>query len=227
MIFHHEILRGGQPEALRLLTPFVTSRGFYLGGGTALALLVGHRLSVDFDWFTGERLGDPLRLAVELREAEIPFETTSMERGTLHGTISGVRISFLEYRYPFIRSTVSATEFGIEIASPEDLACMKLSAVAQRGSRKDFVDIFVLERNWFRLEDMIGFYREKYSVSDIAHLLYGLSYFDDADSEPMPVCLWDIEWNQVKRSIKEWVKSASTLKSGQLSTSTKEPPHAG
>ena len=213
MILYPEILRGGQAEALRMLAPFVSSRGFYLGGGTALALLVGHRLSVDFDWFTGEQFGDPLRLAEELREAGIPFETSSTERGTLHGTVSGVQVSFLEYRYPLLRPTVSAAEIGVEIASPVDLACMKLSAVSQRGSRKDFVDIYMLVQIWFSLDDMIGFYREKYAVSDIAHLFYGLSYFDDADREPMPICLWRIEWNEVKQSIKEWVKTAANLKS--------------
>jgi hypothetical protein len=67
MSFHEEILTAGQRKALRLLGPSSTAEGFYLAGGTAIALHLGHRRSVDFDWFLGVRMADPLRLAGEIR----------------------------------------------------------------------------------------------------------------------------------------------------------------
>ena len=69
---------------------------YYLGGGTTIAIYLGHRHSVDLDWFTEEGITDPMRLAQNIRDKGIPFVTGQIERGTLHGTISGVRISFLE-----------------------------------------------------------------------------------------------------------------------------------
>lgn len=201
--FHDEILSDVQAVVLKTLAPFSQENGFYLGGGTAVALILGHRKSIDFDWFTPNHVTDPVLLAGELREGGIPFETSSIDRGTLHGAVSGVRVSFLEYRYPLLKPTETWQEYGCAIASPDDLACMKLAAVAQRGSRKDFIDIYALTENLFTLPEMLEFYKNKYSVRDVSHVLYGLSYFDDADREPMPICLQKIDWRAVKKRIAE------------------------
>ncbi|NIQ96181.1 MAG: nucleotidyl transferase AbiEii/AbiGii toxin family protein, partial [Desulfuromonadales bacterium] len=67
-----------------------------------------------------------------------------MERGTLHGTVAGIRVSFLEYRYPLLQPLVPWATYGFSLASLEDLACMKLSAIAQRGAKKDFIDLHAL-----------------------------------------------------------------------------------
>lgn len=201
--FHNEILSDVQAVVLKALAPFSQEQGFYLGGGTAVAIMLGHRKSIDFDWFTLDHIPDPVLLAGKLREAGVLFQTGSIDRGTLHGTVSGVRVSFLEYRYPLLKPTETWPEYGCVIASPDDLACMKLAAVAQRGSRKDFIDIYALTENLFTLPEMLEFYRNKYSVRDISHVLYGLSYFDDADREPMPLCLWNTDWKAVKKRISE------------------------
>jgi len=179
---------------------------FYLGGGTAIALCLGHRHSIDFDWFSGEKITDPLRLAQDIRDKGIPFVTGQIDRGTLHGTISGIRMSFLEYRYPLLKPLVSYSDDLCQIASLEDLACMKLSAIAQRGSKKDFVDIYAIGLKCFSLKDMIGFYQEKYAARDMGHILYGMTYFDDADKERMPKMYWDVDWKTVKKTIQGWVK---------------------
>lgn len=179
---------------------------FYLGGGTALAIYFGHQHSVDLDWFTEKRITDPLHLAQDIRDKGIPFVTGQVERGTLHGTISGIRVSFLEYRYQLLKPLTSWPQFICQIASLEDLACMKLSAIAQRGSKKDFVDIYSLVLKYIPLKDMFRHYQQKYSVEDIAHALYGLSYFDDADKERMPKMFWEIEWRTIKKTIQGWVR---------------------
>ncbi|MBS3920107.1 MAG: nucleotidyl transferase AbiEii/AbiGii toxin family protein [Deltaproteobacteria bacterium] len=181
-------------------------RHFYLGGGTAIALCLGHRHSIDFDWFSGERIADPLHLAEDIRDKGSPFVTGQIDRGTLHGTISGIRMSFLEYRYPLLKPLIFYSEDLCQIASLEDLACMKLSAIAQRGSKKDFLDVYALGLRRISLKNMVQLYQKKYSVQDTAHILYGLSFFDDADKERMPKMYWDVDWRTVKKTIQGWVK---------------------
>ncbi|MBI4640768.1 MAG: nucleotidyl transferase AbiEii/AbiGii toxin family protein, partial [Candidatus Tectomicrobia bacterium] len=183
VIFHEKILTAVQKKVLQQLGSIITQWQFYLVGGTALAVHFGHRHSVDLDWFTGEQITDPMRLAQEIRDEGIPFLTGQIERGTLHGTVSGVRVSFLEYQYRLLNPPVVWPEFGCLIASLEDLACMKLSAVAQRGAKKDFIDIYALGLKHCSLWDMLRLYQQKYSIEDIGHLLYSLTYFSDADRE--------------------------------------------
>ena len=206
MSFHVEVLSDEQRLLLPILGAFAKSNSFYLGVGTAVALYLGHRKSVDFDWFSGESFGDSLVLAEHLRQNGISFETGQTSRGTLHGLAENVRVSFFEYPYPRISEPVSWPEFSVEIASLDDLACMKLSAVAQRGSRKDFVDLFAISVEYKPLADLLELYRRKYSSQDIAHVLIGLTYFDDADEEPSPLLLRDMPWNSVKREFERWSK---------------------
>lgn len=204
--FHPEVLHAVQKRVLWHLGAVMTRWQFYLAGGTSLALHLGHRHSVDLDWFTGERMADPMRLAQDIRQKEIPLVTGQIERGTLYGTVSGVRVSFLEYQYPRLKPLVSWPESGCLIASVEDLACMKLSALTQRGAKKDFVDIYALGLRYKPLQEILRLYQQKYSVEDVTHVLYGLTYFDDADKERMPKMLWDTDWRTIKKTIQGWVR---------------------
>jgi hypothetical protein len=188
----------------------MAAQNFYLGGGTALAIHLGHRRSVDFDWFTRERLADPLRLAQDLNDQGIAFVTRSVDRGTLHGAVSGVQVSFLEYRYALLQSLVVWPMFGCALASLADLACMKLSALAQRGAKKDFVDIYALGIQYCSLPDMLSWYQQKYAVTDFTHVLYSLTYFDDADRERMPRMFWESSWRTIKKTIAQWVRNLDT-----------------
>lgn len=207
MSFHPEILTPRQREVLRSLGSPVSRHGFHLGGGTAIALHLGHRRSVDFDWFRQPLLEDPLELARDLQEEGIPFVTGWTRRSTLYGTVRGVRVSFFQFRYRFLRPLILWPEPSCHLAALEDLACMKLSAISQRGSRKDFVDLFALGRHGFSLQQMLGWYREKFEVDDIAHLLYALVYFDDADKEPRPSMLWKVSWREIKETLRGWVRA--------------------
>jgi hypothetical protein len=209
MRFHREVLSVSQEKALHQLGLVMTRHGFYLGGGTAVALHLGHRRSVDLDWFAQELI-DPLQLAQEIRRAGIRLSTSRIERGTLHGYVLRVRVSFLEYLYPLLRSARNWKDHRCEVASLDDLACMKLAAIAQRGSKKDFVDIYALGLKHKPLVDMIALYQEKYSVRDTAHLFYSLTYFDDANTERIPTMLWDSDWREVKATILRWVGEMST-----------------
>jgi len=201
-----EALGRQQRSLLPRLAPLARQHGFYLAGGTALALQIGHRRSVDFDWFREDPIDDPLRLAADLRGPDFRLQTDRVERGTLHGRASGVRVSFLEYRYPLVRPLREIE--GLRLAALEDIAAMKLAAVAQRGSKKDFVDVFALGRH-FGLGDMLAFYREKFGVEDVGHVLVALAYFDDADRERMPLLLQRKSWPDVKATIRGWVTGAT------------------
>jgi len=209
MSLHDEILTARQRKALRLLGPRTVERDLYLAGGTAIALHLGHRRSVDFDWFLADRIPDPLQLAGELREEGVPFETGQISKGTLYGAVYGVRVSFLEFRYPLLDPLVPWSDYGCHLAGLRDLACMKLSAIAQRGSRKDFVDLYALGQTGQTLPAMLAWYREKFGLEDIGHVLYALAYFDDAESERMPRMLWTATWKQIKQTIQSWVRDLS------------------
>jgi len=208
--FHPYVLGTVQQKVLRQLGPLMATQRFYLGGGTALAIHLGHRRSVDFNWFTREHIADPLHLARDLNDQDIAFVTGNIERGTLHGSVSGVQISFLEYRYPLLQPLVAWPMFGCMLASPADLACMKLSALAQRGAKKDFVDVYALGIKYCSLSDMLGWYQQKYAVTNLTHVLYGLAYFDDADRERMPRMFWDSNWRTIKKTIVQWLQDLGT-----------------
>jgi Nucleotidyl transferase AbiEii toxin, Type IV TA system len=208
--FHPHVLGALQQKVLRQLGPLMDTQRFYLGGGTALAIHLGHRRSVDFDWFTREYIADPLHLARDLNDQDIAFVTGNIERGTLHGSVSGVQVSFLEYRYPLLQSLVAWPMFGFMLASPADLACMKLSALAQRGAKKDFVDVYALGIKYCSLSDMLDWYQQKYAVTDLTHVLYSLAYFDDADRERMPRMFWDSNWRTIKKTIVQWLQDLGT-----------------
>ena len=204
-VYYPEVMPPTQQKMLRRLGPIAAQRGFYLAGGTALALQIGHRRSADLDWFTPETI-HPMVLAADLKEAGLPFDVTGEEKGTLHGIAQGVKLTFLEYPYSDLTPPEVWPEYQVPLASLDDLACMKLSAVSGRGHRKDFVDIFALGRGGFTLDQMLKLYGRKYDVSDVGHTIYALTYFDDAEEDESPEMFWQVDWDEVKATIEAWVR---------------------
>jgi hypothetical protein len=207
MRYFAEALPKKQIKVLKALGPHMASKGFYLAGGTALALHYGHRISIDLDWFTMQPFEDSFLLAQALRNSGLDLQIEQVSQGTLHGSIQGVRVTFLQYQYLMIKPVQHWKEMSCDLASLEDLACMKLSAIAQRGARKDFCDLYALGKTSFSLQQMLGYYQKKFGIRDIGSVLYGLVYFDDAENERMPRMLWNINWRDIKRTILEWVKN--------------------
>lgn len=204
--FHPEALEANQARVLEATAGPLTARGFRLGGGTGLALVLGHRRSVDFDWFCREPMGDPMLLARDLQGEAIPLQVARVAAGTLHGTVEGVRLSLLSFPYPDLAEPIRFAERDLAILSLDDIACMKLSAIAQRGSRKDFVDVFALGTRHRPLGELLDLYRRKFDVQEIGHVLYSLVYFEDAERERMPKMLWDLAWPAVRKRIEGWVR---------------------
>lgn len=205
LTFYLDALSEDLQTVLRETGPFMSERGLYLGGGTALAIYLGHRVSVDLDWFIENPLPDPLIFAQELKDHGIPLVVSQVERGTLHGSVNGINVSFLEYRYPLLAPANHWPEFNCLLASPDDIACMKLSAIAQRGSKKDFIDLYAILNTGNNLGELLDLYKKRYEVEDIGHVLYGLAYFDDADREKTPKMLWNVEWDSIKSSVQAWL----------------------
>lgn len=189
-------------ELLKELTCHPLNEEMRLVGGTALALQYGHRKSVDLDFF-GTFKGDIL----EFREMIDSFGSVTRiketERIRIY-QIDGVKVDFVDYsRYGWINPSLE--EDGLRLATPVDIAAMKINAIEGRGSRKDFVDVYQL-LNHYSLSEILDFYRQKYPEYNLFRALMSLTYFDDAEQQPMPVMLDKVSWNEIKRRIRDEVK---------------------
>jgi predicted nucleotidyltransferase component of viral defense system len=155
---------------------------FYLVGGTALALQLGHRKSIDLDLFTTNDFD--LNHVLETLEQNFNFRSDFTARNTVKGSIEDVKIDFISHKYPLIRKSI--VEGGIRLLSMEDIAAMKLNAIAGNGTRsKDFIDIYFLLKQ-YSVNDIIHFYKEKYNQRNIFHILKSLVYFDDINTVDWP-----------------------------------------
>jgi len=175
--------------------------GSYLAGGSSLALQLGHRRSIDFDFFTNIEF-ETKEIKTGLRSIGVYIEETETPR-TMVGKFNNVKFSLFYYPYDLIRKT---TKFlGIELCSKEDIGAMKLVAVTDRGTKKDFIDLYFLAKECFPIEKMFDFYEEKYHnlTSNQLTLLKALQYLDDAEDSEMPEMIRKIDWQEVKKFFRE------------------------
>lgn len=172
-------------------------KGWVLAGGTGLALRLGHRVSEDFDFFRTDD-GDCRELHGVLRTVTA-YETLQDEPHTLTVLAErGVKCSFFRVRDRFLFDAEPYRFF--RVADVRDIALMKIAAIAGRGSRKDFVDLFTLLRGGLRLADLLALMPRKYGAERVNayHLLKSLAWFDDAEQEPMPRMLEPFNWKECK-----------------------------
>lgn len=205
-MLHDEVLTESGGEVLRTLGPVAEALGFHLGGGTAVAVHLGHRRSIDFDWFSPSPELDPHELAGELRERAVDFRTEQVGHGALHGAVSGINVTFLRYRYPLLGEPLPWERYGCRVASLEDLACTKLAAATQRGAKKDLFDVAAICSARIPLEQALALYRRKFDLDDVGHVLISLTYFDQADREPDPELLSSPPWEEVRGTLRTWVR---------------------
>jgi hypothetical protein len=172
---------------------------FYLAGGTALALRLGHRISRDLDLFANiDTLDADLRLGIieELRKDY----TLDLLQDSVFGLVlqaNGQPASFFSYGYPLLAPTDLVN--GIQIASILDIGLMKMDAVAGRGTRKDFYDLYVIAAQ-IPLDELFAHSKAKYAETRSfgMRVLTALVDFDIADRQDAPILLQPIEWEQVK-----------------------------
>jgi predicted nucleotidyltransferase component of viral defense system len=201
---YFSVLSKKQIQLLRKLK-FLKKYGFYLAGGTALALQIGHRTSVDFDFYT-EKKFDSRKLREEFDKRFKKVQEIYIAEDTLELNIDGVGVSFFKYPYKLIRPCQKINE--INLASKEDIAAMKIISISQRGRKRDFIDIYFLIKE-FGLEQIIQFVKEKYPMFNIYVGLQGLTYFKDANEDPEKVrfkLLKEVKWTEIKKFIIQEVK---------------------
>ncbi len=195
---HERVLPQGSRELLEIFEGLTSPEldGWTLAGGTGLALQVGHRISEDFDFFRCERF-DVGRLYGVLREAG-PAETLQEDRDTLTVLLEGVKLSFFTVADPLLFDAREYRFFGI--ADVRDIALMKLAAISSRGSREAFVDLYTILRGDLPLEQCFEWLPRKYDEGrvNIYHVLKSLTYFEDAEREPMPNMLEPFDWEECK-----------------------------
>lgn len=201
---HWETVEPEVREAFAMVSRALAGGDYYLAGGTALALMEGHRVSIDLDIFT-ERLPDTEGVLRHLRGHVRQLSVTSVSAGTLYAEVLGVQLSVIEYGYPLLGPTVPSDSDHLPLAGRDDIAAMKLSAIANRGSRKDFVDLWVLVTRHRSLADYLALYRRKFEVRDVGHVVRSLIHFDDAEREAPLRVLADIDWDEVKADFQERV----------------------
>ena len=188
-----------EPHTLELLRQLMKEPllcGTRLVGGTALALQYGHRSSVDLDFFgnieaTTEELGHVLGKvgSVMLLSGGNTIKCFAVD---------DVRIDFVNYAYPWLDDGIM--EDGLRLASPADIAAMKVYAIENRGSRKDFIDMYFLLKH-YSLDEILSFYKRKYPEHSEFVALRSLTFFEDAESFAMPKMFADFDWKELKTSI--------------------------
>lgn len=181
---------------------------FYLSGGTALALNLGHRESEDLDFFTPIPF-DPQQLQAHVHQYG-QLESVEIAEGTLNAFLDTVKLQFLNYPYPLLEP-ISDWQ-GISISSTLDIACTKLITISMRGSKKDFVDLYFILKH-YSLQELFEQVDQKYRGVNYnrAHLAKSLVYFEDAETQPMPRMLQRASWETVKAVITQAVKETPLL----------------
>ena len=198
-MLHHAAVPVKLLETLERLREPLEGGVFALAGGTSLALRLGHRLSVDLDFFTREPFRpDALLDALGLSPALITDQSSS----SLQLAIGGVKVEFLRHDYPLLQQHETAG--GIKMYSLRDVSAMKLNAIANRGAKKDFFDVAALLGR-FPLSGMLDDYCLKYGVAHRFMVIRSLVWFDDAEAEPNPVSLDGTTWETIKTTVSKAV----------------------
>ena len=182
-------------ELLRLLSAEPAFSAMRLVGGTSLALQYGHRTSVDLDFFG-------------MFDADTPFSNILRGYGQLTiikespkikvYLLDGIKVDFVHYDYPWIESPLLVD--GLTLATPPDIAAMKVNAIEGRGSKKDFIDLYYL-LHYYTLAEILDYYKQKYPEHSVFRALMSMSYFDDADTQPTPRLFGQVSWDEMKEFI--------------------------
>jgi len=204
---HREVLESAQARVLERVTAHPEMKEFFLAGGTGLALQEGHRRSVDLDFFRESpevvipRMMDFKR---DLLTGRGKGGIRTEEKGTLHAEIGGTHFSLLATPYHLARRLVRAG--NLALAHPVDIGLMKLAAIVQRGSKRDFIDLACILDRHIVLEDLLKLAEKKYPQARdfTVQALQALVYFDDAEKEREPIMLDPhYAWKKVKPFIEE------------------------
>jgi hypothetical protein len=206
-MFYKEAIESTTLELLKDLQSVELLKGFHLAGGTSLAMQIGHRKSIDLDLFSQNDFD--ANLLLEYLEESFGFVLIYSSKNTLKGYIRDVNIDLIAHKYPLVQRL--HIEDNVSLYSIEDIAAMKLNAIAGNGTRsKDFIDIYFILK-YFSIEDIIGFYRAKYSSRNQLHVIKSLNYFDDISINDWPMMIKEktLTLSKVKKTIVTQIKAFS------------------
>lgn len=203
---HFKVLSKSQIKIIENLS-FLKNQGFYLAGGTALALQIGHRTSIDLDFYN-LRTFNPEKILPLFNKNFNNFSVRQATTDTLILTINKTDLSFFYYPYQLIAPL--KTFETINLTSIKDIAAMKIAAIVQRGKRRDFIDIYYLLKK-YSLKEIIKFALKKYPGYQQMLILKALIYFEDMKEE------------ELERRIKVFDKNFSWVKAkGEILKKTRE-----
>lgn len=204
-MLHPGVLSEKQQKVLKSLS-FLGKEGIYLAGGTALALYLNHRTSIDLDFYS-QKSFRPEKMLSEFKKRFPTVLLGQTLEDTLIITIEGIGLSLFYYPYKLIGPLVFFET--ISLASIEDIAAMKIAAIVQRGTRRDFIDVFYLLEK-YSLEEIVKFVLWKYPGYQEMLILRALAYFEDAEEEGLErgikIFAKNFSWEKTKERIFEEVK---------------------
>lgn len=183
---------------------FFKESGAYLAGGSGLTLHLGHRHSYDLDFFTRKKFEEDS--IIQLIDQCGQFKLERRHLRTILGIFEGVKFSLFYYKYPLLKPTIRILT-NINLASLEDIAAMKIAAISDRGTKRDFIDLYFLLAH-FSLGKILKLYDQKYQnlAANRIHILKSLVYFADAENDEMPGMIKNVDWQDLKMLIVEKVK---------------------
>ena len=190
-------------ELLKVLTRQPLLADMRLVGGTSLALQYGHRRSADLDFF-GHTTEDVDELTDMMHDCADNVVRSNCTKRIKAYFLNNVKVDVVNYDYKWIDEPV--LEDGLRLASPKDIAAMKVNAVMGRGTKKDFVDVYFLLQH-YSFEELIQFYLQKYTDGSEYRALLSMSYFADADPQPMPYMFQQVDWDTIKKEIRHQVQA--------------------
>lgn len=194
-------LEESQRRALARLTPVAALKPFYLGGGSAVAFHLDHRMSCDLSLLSAVAEVDLTALQAAVTRDVPDAEILALRDATLQIRLEGLPVDLARYAHPLLEPAEPGPE-GFNVASRLDLAAMKLVAIAHRGLRRDFWDLHaLLTTGAIALGDALDAYLRRFNKSepDLYHVLRSLTFFDDAEHEPvMPAGLTTAHWQDIR-----------------------------
>ena len=201
---HLEVLPEDTKQTFSLLSNSSLIKRFYLTGGTALALQIGHRISEDFDFFTTENFDESILIQKMPEVGKFQLEKKSEQ--TIIGILNNTKISFMGYHYPILSPLKNIS--SVNVADVVDIACMKIDTISSRGAKRDFIDVFFIVKEIIPLKEIFEFFEKKYAAINynMMHIKKSLVFFDDAESDPMPQMLKPVKWNEVKLFFRKEIK---------------------
>lgn len=199
-------------ESLAILGKSELLKDAYLAGGTALCLQFAHRFSYDFDFFIQKEFDSKI-LVQQIKKLFPDFQLERTAWGTILGYIGKTRFSLFFYDYPLLSKPYKFLE--INIADLKDIAPMKIAAISDRGTKRDFIDLFFIVKikKALTLEEILKLYDKKFKLlkENKLHILKSLSYFEDANRDEMPKMIKKVKWPEVKKFFKEKAKKISKI----------------